>query len=744
MTKPHCLNSESTYLDLKTIIKGYKDSYLRAHGQVKEDDWKAFNDTVNDGFGTIGAVIPNISVDRPPDGPDFFKSDFYVNIIAQISPFLNIGSFNETTLLSEYNLMLNTTDPSMVARIEQLNITRTLASSGPLTVATDIDDIPVDDLRDVGRLWTAGSKLYNFAQQLSSPTVRVCPDNLDEFTMQTYLQAMKIEFKAQTAGVAAGAAGGAAAVAGAVTTILTGGNIFKGLGIAATTKTLLDALFDDAVKAIEDLLDVEGESVFAEQQLYREQCFVLSQISDLVEIKQGQRSTRLPYQMGKKILKDDVGVLAAKTEEEMYEDSLSGNAPLLMRGDPFAFMNKLIQYPTTNSLFNLTNAQISSLVPTIRLYRVNTDPNTGDDIGEVEIQFDTNPAVYSYRSTVNGQDSQIASALDLFKNKKKRGYGVGLKNFDFTFHGSDPFAVKKAIEAKLTIFATSFGDLIQEREGYKYADLALKTGNSPSDIKKKLLKIQQQNLDKLNFRLKAIVGWAIPNKDVGDFDKSEIDAVRDSFATLNLTPTIHDFSFDEMGGVTFTINYLAYIEDYFNQSTFNIFSDPEIEAARISRRLFFEYLNTQKCDEASVEMIKEASAKILLAEKSKSFASILKTLRKNEKIYNYNVSFDDLGKFLQTGKFSKKPSLVTNDDASSGAIVTAYKTFAKAKAGDVNDARQRIIELTKTSKEQNIISFFFISDLLDVIMDNIDRTLVCTKFLTPQLPDKHKQFIELF
>ena len=173
--------------------------------------------------------------------------------------------------------MINTTEPSMVTRINNINSARVLAGSDPLTVATDIDDIPVDDLRDVGRLWTAGA-LYDFAQQLSSPAVRICPDNLDEFTRQTYLQAMKIEFKAQTAGTATATAD----VAGIIAGFLAGGDIFSGLAIAAGTSALLDALFDDAVKAIEDSIDVEAESVFAEQQLYREQCFVLSQISDVV------------------------------------------------------------------------------------------------------------------------------------------------------------------------------------------------------------------------------------------------------------------------------------------------------------------------------------------------------------------------------------------------------------------------------------------------------------------------------
>jgi len=721
MTKSYCVDDSTTLSSLSDVSEAYKQSLLTAHEQVKADDWKSFNDTVNEGFGKLDAVVPNISVDRPPDGSDFYESEFYTDFLTPLSIFLRLADVKPTAaMLAEYNFKVNSGDPV----ITNINNVRTLADAVPLTTETDINNILVYDLRNVGNLWTAGA-LYNFAQQLSSSQLNNCPEDLDAFTKQLYLTAMQNYFKKKTVDRATATSQVAATVMGALAVpSVPFSKPLASFGAGVVSRLLFDKVFDDAVKEIERAIGIEAENVFAEQQLYREQCFVLSQISDLVSIKQEESKTRLPYEIGKKIVKNDTAVLAATTPEGMFDpSSLTGNAPLLMRGDPFAFMNKLIQYPTTNNLFNLTTAQISSLVPTIRLYRVNTDPKTGKDIGEVEITFDTNPAVPSYTNTANGNNSPRVSALDLFKNKNKRGFGVGLKNFDFTFHGSDPFAVKKAIEAKLTIFATSFGDLIQQRGGYKYADLALKTGKSPSEVKNKLPKIQQQNLDKLNFRLKAIVGWAIPNKDVANFDKSEKDAVNDSFSTLNLTPTIHDFNFDEMGGVTFTINYLAYIEDYFNQSTFSIFSDPEIEAARISRRLFFEFLDTQRCDEESLEMIKEASAKVLLREKSKSFSSILKSLRRNKKIYNYNVSYDEIGVFLQTGKFDKKPSLQTNNTTSSRSIIAAYKTFSKAKAGDVNNTRERIINLTNTSKEQNIISFFFISDLLDVIMDKIDKTL---------------------
>ena len=98
-------------------------------------------------------------------------------------------------------------------------------------------------------------------------------------------------------------------------------------------------------------------------------------------------------------------------------------------------------------------------------------------------------------------------------------------------------------------------------------------------------------LSKLNFRLKAVVGWSIPpGKIQGLTTKQKTslkNALGDSFVTLNLTPTVHTFEFDDMGAVEFKINYLAYVEDFFDQRSFNIFADPkgDVGWAREIRRL---------------------------------------------------------------------------------------------------------------------------------------------------------------
>ena len=707
MTIPsHCFDPNKPIGPLLTAIKEeYDNELINSHIDRDQEDWNALNEdfslTIDFGYGTF-------ALDRPDNDASFFTSELYENYIQEQEPSYSILAIQERIEKAQNisdRLGLGLGNFNDLSQIEIRDLISTPVEDLVDRVEAEVNpDILIEAQNVFDRLGNA----VRFSDTL------VCPANLKSYVDELYIDSVIEFFKARSEQkLRAGTSGGSFGFLG--TTSL------SALGFEDLAREQLE-------KAAARLRKKISSEFVAEKRLLQEQCFILSQVNTLINYKRSNFVNRLPYVESTRIISEQSAPRAG-TSGRTLETGASGrtletvevpvapaNAPILIQGDPFAFMNKLVQYPTTIKLFNLTTAQLSSLVPTIRLYKIATDPKTGKDIGEVEVTFDTTPAAKSY-------NSKKESALDLFKNKKKRGYGVGLKDFDFTFHGSDPFAAKKAINAKLSIFATSFGDLIQERNGYKYADLALKTGRTPKDIKKNLAKIEQQNLDKLNFRLKAVVGWAIPATNVGNFISSEKDAINDSFITLNLTPTVHEFNFDEMGGVNFVINYLAYIEDYFNQSTFNIFSDPDIERTRIARKLFFEYLDTQNCDEESLNVLKEASASVMEQEKSKSFRTILKKMRKNERILNYNISDVEIEKFLQTGKISdpKKLEPSTLNSANQKTILGLFKTYNSVIS--IENKRKRVIELTKSTREQNILSFFYISDLLDVIMDNIEETL---------------------
>lgn len=458
--------------------------------------------------------------------------------------------------------------------------------------------------------------------------------------------------------------------------------------------------------------------VFADKAAYQEQCFLLSQIKKLLELK-NKMPQRLPY----------------------TEDGINRNAPLSVFDEPFGFMNRMTQAKHSYNLFNFTTQQLSALVPTIRLYKIMTSSKTGKDLGYVEIKFDTNPTIKSYSSNEGSK-----SALDLFRSSNKRGIGVGLKDFNFTLHGSDPFAAKKAINGKVTIFANSFGDLIKERIGevvrisdiedksefldknYKFADLALRTGKTPEDLRKNLSSIQKDNLDKLNFRLKVVVGWSIPSENSALFNSADREAINDSFMNLNLTPTTHEFSFDEMGGVTFSINYLAYIEDYFNNSMFNIFSDKEVEGNRIARKMLYDYLQNFNCSANDIDEIKKADAQNIQLERVKSFRRLFTDLMLEKRMLYYNLSYTEISNFIKTGRVPEGDNLIPKIDGQPNTTEIDREFDTMSRRIRMGKGTNEVIEkfkvsLFSTSRETNKISFFYVSDLLDLIMRNIDETL---------------------
>jgi len=447
------------------------------------------------------------------------------------------------------------------------------------------------------------------------------------------------------------------------------------------------------------------------------------------------------------------------------------NACLLVDGDPYGFINKLTASPYAPALYNIENWEVSNLQPRIRLFKVIYGPNGEEQ--EVEIKFS---------SHFNNEE------LISFMKRESRGGGVGLKSFNFTYDGSNPFAAKKSIKANLKIFANSFNELLLDRRGetnngnrhiYNYVDLALKTGKpkgageqsceTPADYIAAME--ENENLAKLNFRLKAVVGWSAPTG-LSGLRANRSDqlqkALDDSFVTLNLTPTIHNFEFDEQGRVTFNINYLAYVEDFFDQSGYNAFADPTgvIAMNRIKRGLKLDELQ-RHCGGSAAEPAaaptgdegddkkKTATPADILANAKATFAAevqddaiksvskLLWSLSCSDKIFYINIPTDKLKRFVQTGPFAdykeyhdahRAGNFIMNDDDYGSRVASAIEyTLNNTKSGeagytkagggtslDSGTKKQVAASLLAVNPNDNNLPFFYVSDLIDQVLYNIE------------------------
>jgi hypothetical protein len=187
-----------------------------------------------------------------------------------------------------------------------------------------------------------------------------------------------------------------------------------------------------SVQALTQTQEVEEQLFLKDYQVpinFKEQCLFLSQIYHLVD-----------YHKDKEI-KD------FSANPQIWHLPYAGSIPdfnssIAIEGKPFAFINQLTQYPTTSNFFDATNAQLAHLQPLVRLFKV-TPSNGENDFFEESYEF-------KFDTFATQQDIQ-----EVFTNKNKRGFGAGIKNFNFTYDGSNPFSIKKSIKATLFVILIS-------------------------------------------------------------------------------------------------------------------------------------------------------------------------------------------------------------------------------------------------------------------------------------------------
>ena len=483
------------------------------------------------------------------------------------------------------------------------------------------------------------------------------------------------------------------------------GDFFTGFGVPGAAYRAISTLFgteqiEDIRKriqaAIEAVIEEEFKEAFADNIAYNQQCTLLSFMDDIIYAKQLRDETINPPELP-------------------YGRGMVSNLPLRVVGEPFGFVSRLVVDPTQKELFDLRPEVISSLIPHIRFFKVEANDKGEDEETEIEFSSNAKDDVYS----------------DIAKKtlRKQRGYGVGMKSFNFSYDGTDPFSAKKMIAAKLSIYASTFDELLRERgkgKKYKYADLALKTGGVGGKKDKNLSELERENLNKLNFRLKVTVGWNVPNNSVFKNLSQDIkDAIYNSYITLYLTPTIHNFDFDETGAVTFDIEYLAYIEDAFSQSSYNIFS--KLTKEKESRQVVLNYFEEMNCDTAGDEFkeFRKKDEELVARINTDAFSHIIGGLEDKGRMYYLNFGKADFLK-LQNNPADESVKFPKPTGAAGARVSDNFQTAAISNAVanlDDIDRNEALLSIVAVSQESTSIPYFYLGDLVSVIMENMEIDL---------------------
>ena len=238
---------------------------------------------------------------------------------------------------------------------------------------------------------------------------------------------------------------------------------------------------------------------------------------------------------------------------------------------------------------------------------------------------------------------------------------------------------------------------------------------------------------KLNFRLKAVVGWAVPRDQTGVLSMTGLrDSIYNSYITLQLTPTVHSFDFDDLGRCIFTIPYLAYTEDFFDHPNFNIFTDPLSVSLLEQRETTTDALNTY-CDSDTRKKITEQEEDTVEAEteymKKRLFTQLMAKAIADDAIRYIPIAYASIKEFNKLGAgfdYSSYFESITTQIADT-TMTKEIVADAQSKKDDNSitlDAAGAGVEYIKVYNENDNynVNFFYLSDMVDVIMNGIEQS----------------------
>ena len=223
--------------------------------------------------------------------------------------------------------------------------------------------------------------------------------------------------------------------------------------------------------------------------------------------------------------------------------------------------NKMTSLGKTDGFNDIEAHEIAQLLPELRIYKITR--SEGKEVSKVELEFDT--------ATDDG----------FLKTPREGGFakgtGAGVKSFNWSFVGGDPFTATRDLTATLKIYFQDFQDLTKERTGknlydpkqsdfkYRYLDLVLQPDCRKAKGRKKSPPTDEQaKAEGLGYDIYRPECYEVAI-DVGYAYVKSSETMRSSIAkminsqkdTLYLTAKEHTFDIGQDGTFELTIQYAA-------------------------------------------------------------------------------------------------------------------------------------------------------------------------------------------
>ena len=336
---------------------------------------------------------------------------------------------------------------------------------------------------------------------------------------------------------------------------------------------------------------------------------------------------------GWKPITDKFQTCKADLDTSGYENVI----PIL--GKSSDVVSLLANRENANLFFSLSPAQLSMLVPSIRLFIVRYKQIKTKEGREVVVEDNDPQELYLDDFTERSLVEEIMTG------KKGRANAVGLESFSYEFDGKDPATTESLIKANLKLIFTSFDRLLDKQDnGAKFLDLMLRTKEMISQSRTAKVAKDRDNIynkckeeenadksetdDTLIFntdhrKIKASVGWALPPGDLffqlfpediqsrvdSNFKRNVVRLFEELKLNLFLEMTTYDIDFRNDGKVELSIDYRAAIEGELNRPEANIFFQLERETKKINAAKNRRITEASKARKAKLDRIESAKKK---------------------------------------------------------------------------------------------------------------------------------------
>jgi hypothetical protein len=448
----------------------------------------------------------------------------------------------------------------------------------------------------------------------------------------------------------------------------------------ATIEDLTGAFLkaEASVKADEKLVGEENpedqltEEEIKARQKFLKQCMLMTNLSSLVDeniefIKHKKSSVHSKVPYGHRFY--------------MIDDAT----------DRSSIMNKLVipSGETLKGFLDIKPHEHASLVPKLRFFKVTKDKDS-------EFKF---PNVTSKKRI----EALKSTVFD-------RGSDFGVKEFSFSFEGTNPATAKNDIKADLTLYFQSFKDFVEKKsfnDGKSYVELLLLPGGKKkgevSGVSSPL------HYAPSDYRIRVDVGWMLesaPNESI----KKALKKINKSFY-LNMID--HSIDFKNDGSVEIKVTYRAYLETQLKGSTLDALSSYDSrESLEELNEVYRKIVNSNNCTAEELTQIRAQFLELEEGLRKQTYQSILKRLLDRGLIRRKIVDEAASSRFIESGIFPGKVAFLPAVDSTAPSSDEERSSKASVKTVDIKKGKD-----IRNDKDTYNLNYFYLGDLLYVVMD---------------------------